>query len=321
MKIVFMGTPVFAADVLSILVSEGYSISAVFCQPDRAGNRNKTIECPAAAKASQLGIPVYKFAKVSVEGMDCLKEIAPDLIITAAFGQMLSDEVLALPGYGVINLHGSLLPSYRGASPVQSALIDGKKLNGVTVMKTVGKMDAGDILGYRIIGIGRDDTATDVFSLFAKEGGKLLSEVIVGLEEGTIVSIPQNRMKYRTGNSSFVKPSYCRKLTKEDEIIDWSQSAVKVHNRIRGLSENPCAHTTLRGSVLKIFRSRIAGRSGKHENPGEVLSADRNGVIVACGRGEIYLSEMCLSGCKRMKCRDFVNGKKICAGDVLGAEE
>ncbi len=318
MKLVFMGTPKFAADVLYSLYSSGLDIVAVFCQPDKSGSRKKLEECPAAIKAEELGIPVYKFDKVSREGVEVLKEISPDVIVTAAFGQMLSDEILALPRFGVINLHGSLLPRFRGASPVQSALISGSKLNGVTVMKTVKKMDAGDILGYKIIDTDKNATASEVFDLFASEGAELLKTVIDGLEKGEIQPIPQNKMKYLEENKTFVKPSYCKKLKKEDEIIDWSQSAVKVHNRIRGLSENPGAFTTLNGNVLKIYRSRVANAGTRYEKHGEVLSANKKGVVVACGRGSVEILSCCMAGGKRISGKDLANGKKISAGDVLG---
>jgi len=318
MRIVFMGTPQFGADILNKLVASRHEVVGVFCQPDRKGNRNKLIECETAKHAACCeGIPVFKCERVSRDGLDTLKELAPDVIVTAAYGQMLSDAVLSVARFGVLNVHGSLLPRYRGASPVQSAIIDGARLNGVTIMKTVKKMDAGDVLRHVFVEITPDMTASDTFKVFADKGGDALLEVLDEIENGRSVAIPQNRIKFNPENKTFVKPSYCKKLTKDDEKINWNESAVKVHRRIMGLSENPCAYTMLNGQVFKIYRSRVSEIKTLAE-AGEVIRADKTGITVACRRGAVDILEGCLQGGKKMGYRDFVNGKKIKVGDILG---
>ncbi|MEG1710944.1 MAG: methionyl-tRNA formyltransferase [Clostridia bacterium] len=319
MKVIFMGTADFSVRILKDLLKSRHEIVGVVCQPDKKGNRNKLIESEVSVYANEKGLKLYKFEKISRDGVEDLKMLNADIMVTAAYGQMLSNEILSIAQYGVINVHGSLLPKYRGASPVQSAIKDGARETGVTIMQTVKNMDEGDILDYEKVTISKNMTADELFIKLTEIGAPLLIKVLDNIEEGKKNPIKQNKIKYNSENKTCCKSSYCSKIKRNDEQIDWNKTAQQIHNQIRALSSNPAARTSLNGKIFKIFCSEINNRIDNNI-AGKVLEANKNGIIIGCGKGSIKVTECCLEGGKRMSYRDFVNGKKIKSGDMLGGE-
>lgn len=306
MKIVFLGTPKFGADILNGLLDAGREIVAVVCQPDRRGNRNKTEACQVKRVAEQRNLKVFQFEKISSDGAEDLKKLSADVFITAAYGQMLSEEILSIPKFGVFNAHGSLLPKYRGAAPVQTAIMNGDGETGVTIMKTCLAMDSGDIAARRKVDIAADDTAGTLLDKLAVQAVSALEEVLDKLENGSL-SLEKQDEKSAT---------YCGKISGEMAEIDWKMSAEEIFNRIRAFNPSPIASTTLNGVNFKIYQSEIV--DGHGGAPGEIVMCDKNAVVVSCGVGCLRLVSMQLSGGKVLGYRDFVNGRKIKTGDILG---
>ncbi len=306
MRIVFFGTPKFGADILEGLIASNHEIVAAVCQPDRKGNRNKLEVCQVKRVAEEHGIKILQYEKVSFGGVDELKALSADVFITAAYGQMLSQEILSIPKFGVFNAHGSLLPKYRGAAPVQTAIMNGDSKSGVTIMKTCLAMDSGDIAEQRTIEITEDDTAGTVLDKLAAEAVPALLEVLKRIEDGSLKLIKQNE----------TEATYCGKITDKMAEIDWSSSAKKICNKIRAFNPTPIAVTTLNGVNFKIYQSKCV--DGVIGSPGEVVACDKNEVVVSCGTGCLSLISMQLAGGKILGFRDFVNGRKIKIGDILG---
>lgn len=320
MRVVFMGTPMFAAICLKRLVESEHKVVCVVCQPDRRGNRNKITQCETAIVANELKLPILKSEKISADA-DKLREFKADVIVTAAYGQMLSREILSITKYGVINVHASLLPLFRGASPIQSAIISGKKETGVTIMKTIYAMDEGDIIKSEKTAISTDITADLLSDKLAHIGADLLVGALTDMENGKAILTRQCDIRNNYGRR--VYPIYCKKIKASDENIDWSLSAQKVSCKIRGLSSNPGAKTLLNGCILKIYSAINVGAASpiqRKKKVGEIVSADKNGIIVKCGRGLVRIEELQLAGGKRMSAKDFVNGKKIKVGDILESD-
>ncbi len=306
MRIAFLGTPEFALPSLQALIDRGDTL-AVFTQPDRPVGR-KAILTPPPVKvlAEQHGIPVYQFEKIrSLEGREALEAFQPDLMVTAAFGQLLSSKNLAIPRLGTINVHGSLLPKYRGASPIQSAIIAGEAETGVTTMMTDIGMDTGDMLLKSATQIDPDETYEQLSDRLAVLGAKLLLETLDRLEAGTLERIPQNPEE----------ATVCHMLTKEDGHIDCSRSAKAVHDLVRGTNPWPCAFVTLDGQPLKIFETR---RTEEHfsDTPGTLR--ERNGrLYLICADGALEITDLQASGKKRMDAGTFLrgcplDGKTVC---------
>lgn len=310
MKIAFLGTPEFALPSLEMLIEEGHDI-AVFTQPDRPRDRGHGIAMPPVKElALQNGLPVYQFQRIrSEEGVSALREFAPDLMVTAAFGQILSAENLAVPEYGCINVHGSLLPKYRGAAPIQWAVINGEKITGVTTMMTELGLDTGDILLSRETEIGAEETAGELYSRLAVMGAELLRDTVHALIEGTLTRTPQD-------NSI---ATYCGMIRKDMALIDFTAPAQKVHDLIRGMNPAPAAHTVFDGTPLKVFSSVVAPLEGfEGAVCGECVVADsKRGLFVKCGEGIIELRELQFAGSKRMDAKAVLNSRKM-LGRVLG---
>ena len=305
MRIVFMGTPDFALYTLSALC-EKHDVAAVVTQPDRPGNRGAVVQSPVKRYAAERGIPVLQYEKLRKEGADDLRALGADIFVTAAYGQILSCEILDIPPHGVVNVHASLLPKYRGSSPIQWALINGEKETGVTVMQTAEGLDTGDILLAKKIEILPEDTAGTLFDKLGGLGAETLLEYLNKLECGeTVVPVPQNE----------AEATYFPILKKSDGLIDWTASAEAVCNRVRGVTPWPGAFTYHCGRTIKLHRVLPADGTGR---PGEVIVSDRSGIIVACGRGSVRLEELQAEGKKRMSYADFLNGNKITEGEILG---
>ena len=300
MKIVFLGTPDFAVPTLDALV-EKYGVVAVVCQPDKAKNRKgETVFGAVKQRALELNIPLYQFNKIREDGVEILKELAPDLMITCAYGQILSQEILDIPKFGTLNVHGSLLPKYRGSAPIQWSIIDGEKKTGVTIMKTALGMDTGDIVSVREVEIGDDTYVDELFSTLSVVGANLLIDTIDEYVSGKIVPIPQNEDE----------ATKCRMLMKEDAKIDFTQDAKTLRNRIRGMGYG---YFIYNGETVKVYRAEARENQGKS---GEILSHSKEGVLIGCKDGSVLFTELQMPGKKRMNAKDFANGVKL-SGEVL----
>ena len=308
MKVVFFGTPDFAVYSLKAIAESRHEVVAVVTQPDKPVGR-KAVLTPSAVKAEaeRLGIKVLQYDKISKEGVSDLKALNADIMVTCAFGQILSQEVLDIAPYGIINVHASILPRYRGASPIQFAVLNGDKETGVTIMKTSVGIDDGDVILCEKTQIFPDETAGELFSRLAPMGAKLIVEALDLIEDGTAVFTPQQG-----------EPIKVRQLKKTDAEIDWSRDSECLHNFVRGMNPWPCAYTFLNGKTLKIFKAKAekSNVETSHYHFGEVVSADKsNGIKIACGNGFLILEELQAEGSKRMSASEFLNGRKIKEGD------
>ena len=307
MRIAFLGTPEFALPSLDMLRNSGHTL-AVFTQPDRPVGRHATLT-PPPTKAYALAhdIPVFQFEKIRLpEGVAALKDFAPDLMVTAAFGQLLSAENLAIPRLGCINVHGSLLPKYRGAAPIQWAIIDGETETGITTMMTAIGMDTGDILLVDKIAIDPDETAGELFERMAVLGAETLRRTISALEAGTLVRIPQDE----------TQATKCPMLKKEHGKLDFSQSAASVHNRVRGTNPWPGAYAMLGDEVLKIHKTQKTDQAIGEEPLGILKGSAKSGLFVRCADGWLEIVELQTTGGKRMRAKDYLLGRSL-EGKVL----
>ncbi len=305
MKLIFMGTPDFAVPCLERLIEAGHEIAAVFSQPDKPRGR-KMILTPPEVKACALkhGLTVYQPKSLrNDEAMELIKEIAPDCIVVAAYGKILPKAMLDLPKYGCINVHGSLLPKYRGSAPIQWSVINGEKETGVTIMQMAEGVDTGDMLYQKAIPIGIDDTAESMFEKLSDLGGEMIVEALDLLEEGKLTPIKQDE----------TLATHAPMLNKEIAVIDWNKSALEVHNLVRGLYSWPIAQTTLHGKKLKIYRTAVGKGSGE---AGTVISASP--LTIACGEGAVVIEELQLEGKKRMDAKAFLIGHPLQIKEKIG---
>ena len=313
MNILFMGTPDFAATALETLLSAGFSVCGAVTQPDKPKGRHQTLTPPPVKVAAlSHGIPVYQPQTLRDDGfLVLLRELAPSLIVVVAYGKILPKAVLEFPEYGCINLHASLLPAYRGAAPIQRAIIAGEKITGVTTMQMDEGLDTGNILETVEVAIDEDDNFESVHDKLAVAGGDLLVSTVTKLEMGVLESTPQN--------DEFA--NYAAKITREDGLLDFSRSAEELHDQIRGLSPFPLAYTTLRGKALKIVSSCVICHTKKNlGNPGTVISLDDGMIAVECGASILGIREVLPEGKSRMAAAAFINGRGVAKGDILGEE-
>ena len=308
MNIIFMGTPDFAIPSLAMLVASDNTIIGVVTQPDRPKGRGKQLHPPPAKKlALQHGLPVVQPENVKEENfIQWLKIKKPDLIVVVAFGQILPPKILRIPSHGCINLHPSLLPKYRGAAPINCALMNDEKITGVTTILMNEWMDTGDILLQRETEIGQKDDALTLSQRLSILGSKLLLETISQLKKGTLTSIPQNHSQV----------SYAPVLKKADGQIDWRRNARAIHNQIRATLPWPGAFTNLGSKILKIFRSEVVEYESQYL-PGKIMQVSSEGIKVATGKGSLLLTEIQLQDRRRMKVAEFVKGNPIPLGTVL----
>lgn len=306
MKIVFMGTPDFAVPSLQALLDAGHEVCAVYTQPDKPQGRKQVLTAPPVKElALQRGIPVYQPATLKNEEEQAkLRALAPEAIIVVAYGKLLPKAVLDIPPRGCINVHGSLLPRWRGAAPIQWSVIAGDQKAGVTTMQMAEGLDTGDMLLTYETEIGARETAGELFDRLAQAGAALLVETLEKLD--SITPRPQDDRQ----------SCYAHMLDKQMAMIDWTKSAHEIDCLIRGLSPWPIALTTLAGARLKIYAAEPVPGTGK---PGEVLESEpKKGLTVACGAGALALHEVQLVGGKRMKSADFLRGHAIDKGTMLG---
>ena len=306
MKIVFMGTPDFAVPSLQALLDAGHEVCAVYTQPDKPQGRKQVLTAPPVKElALRHGIPVCQPATLkNEEEQEKLRALAPEVIIVVAYGKLLPKAVLDIPPRGCINVHGSLLPRWRGAAPIQWSFIAGDEKTGVTTMQMAEGLDTGDMLLTYETEIGARETAGELFDRLAQAGAELLLETLEKLD--SITPQPQDDRQ----------SCYAHMLDKQMAVIDWAKSAHEIDCLIRGLSPWPVALTTLAGARLKIYAAESVSGCGK---PGEVLVSDpKKGLVVACGEGALALHEVQLVGGKRMKSADFLRGHAIETGTILG---
>lgn len=308
MRIVFMGTPDFAVPSLQALIDAGHDVCAVYTQPDKPQGRKQILTAPPVKTlALEHNIPVFQPNTLKNEDEQArLRELAPEVIIVVAYGKLLPKAVLDIPPHGCINVHGSLLPRWRGAAPIQWAVIAGDEMAGVTTMQMAEGLDTGDMLLTYETKVGEKETAGELFDRLAQSGAELLTQTLVKLDE--ITPRPQDD----------AQSCYAHMLDKQMAVIDWSKSAHEIDCLIRGLNPWPIALTTLSGERLKVFAAEKAAGNGE---PGTVLEADpKKGLTVACGEGALRLTEIQLVGGKRMKATDFLRGHAIEVGTKLGDE-
>lgn len=311
MKIVFMGTPDFAVGTLHALAESEHEVAAVVTQPDKPKGRGKTLmPTPVKEEALKYDIPVYQPAKVRAEEFqNVLAEIQPDAIVVVAFGQIIPQSILDIPRYGCLNVHGSLLPKYRGAAPIQWAVIDGEKESGVTIMRMDAGLDTGDMIAKRIVPIEAEETGGSLFDKLSQVGAELLLETLVSIENGTAA--------YEKQPEESPTP-YAAMLDKKMGLIDWECPAGEIECLIRGLNPWPSAYTYLNGKTLKIWKSQVEDIDSQ-ERPGTVIQADKEAFRVACGHKVLLITELQLEGKKRMAWDAFLRGYPVEKGSCMSS--
>ena len=305
-----MGTPDFAVPSLEALIENGYDVVGVFCQPDRPkGRGHKLSACPVKEVAIKHDIPVFQPERIKrPEGVEMLKSCAPDLCVTAAFGQLLSQEILDIPPLGTINVHSSLLPKHRGSAPINWSVIMGDEITGVTTMFTDKGMDTGDILLMRETPIGEKENAGELSDRLAVMGAQLLIETIQALEAGTLKRIPQDHEA----------ATYEPKMDKELGRIDWSKTAREIDWLVRGTTPWPGAYTTLGDQTIKVFGLEVKDGAASGQ-PGEIIAADaKQGLVVSCGDHDVEMLTIQMPGAKRMNAKDYLRGHTMDTGVCLG---
>ena len=308
MRIVFMGTPDFSVPALEALAGAGHQVVAAVTQPDKPKGRGKAVQMtPVKEKALELGIPVYQPVKVrEPEFVEKLRSMEPDAIVVVAFGQILPKSILELPKYGCINIHASLLPKYRGAAPIQWAVIDGEKESGITTMYMDEGLDTGDMLEKVVIPLEEKETGGSLHDKLSAAGGQLILSTLKGLEEGTLKGTPQ-------GDSD---TCYAKMLKKSLGDIDWTMDGAAIERLIRGLNPWPSAYTCLHGKTLKIWDADVLEQEYGVQ-PGTVAEVSKSSLIIQTGKGSLSVRSLQLEGKKRMDIEDFLRGYSVEKGAVL----
>ena len=305
-RIVFMGTASFSLAVLKMLIEEDYNIVGVVTQPDRYVGRKKVLTMPdVKVEALKYDIPVIQPARIK-EDYQAVADLKPDLIITAAYGQIVPQAVLDIPRLGCINVHASLLPLYRGGAPVHQAIIDGQEKTGVTIMYMVKKMDAGDMIAQKETPILEEDTVGILYDRLSDLGAKLLKETLPEILKGTNQRIPQDENLV----------TYAPTLSREDERLDWNMSARQVYNKVRGTNPWPGSYTTYQGKTVKIWAGQVhqcenAMKHHAHQDNGTIVKIFKDAIGVKVNDGVYLITELQLEGKKRMSVKDYLNGHCI----------
>ena len=313
MKIIFMGTPQLAASVLDAMLAAGCEVSLAVTQPDRPRGRGRgVVMTPVKECALRHDIPVFAPEKIrDPEAVERIRQESPDLIVVAAYGQILPKALLEIPPLGCVNVHASLLPRYRGAAPIQRAVIDGEKTTGVTIMKMDEGLDTGDILLQRRIDLAPDETADSLYDKLSVLGGEALLEALPGLENGTIVPIKQND----------AESSYAPMISKSLGNLDWSLPAQELERLVRGLNSWPGAYTYYGGKTLKIWGAAVRSQEdlcGEDKaEPGRIAAVDKKTIYVQCGKDLLGLTEVQLEGKKRMPVQAFLLGCRVREGEAF----
>ncbi len=302
-----MGTPDFAAKALEAIVEAGHEVVAVVTQPDKEKGRGKQVSMSAVKEcAIKYDLPVFQPVKIRMpESVEELKKYDADVYVVAAFGQILTQEILDIPKFGCINIHASLLPAYRGAAPIQWAILDGLKETGVTIMQMDAGIDTGDILMQEILPIEDTDTGESLFDKLSELGAKAIVKALPLIEKGELTPVKQDDSK----------SNYAKMLKKEMGLIDWNKDAEIIERYVRGLNSWPSAYSSIAGKQLKIWKAQVTEGNGA---PGEVIAVDKNSFAVACKTKALKVLEIQLEGKKRMEAGAFLLGFKVNTGDCLG---
>ena len=309
MVVVFFGTPHFAVPTLRRLLDSSHSVAGVITQPDRPRGRGQKItHAPVKALALERGIPVYQPDRLKpAEVADTLRGWGADLGVVAAYGRIIPEQLLTIPRLGMVNVHASLLPKYRGAAPVHRAVINGDSQTGVTIMRVVKELDAGSMFAQVTRPIGPDETSDVVESALADMGAELLLTIVEQLASGNAREEPQDE----------TQATYASRLTKEEGLIDWTRSASDIHNRVRGLYPWPHAYTFFKGTRLIILRSEVADAGASATSPGTILRATSEAIHVATGDGELAILEVQPEGRRAMRAHDFLLGHRLATGETF----
>ena len=300
MRVVFMGTPEYGVPSLKALIDAGYDVVGVFTQPDKPSGRGKKMQSsPVKVCAVEHNIPVYQPLKIRVDGVEDLRALQPDVCVTAAFGQILSQEVLDIPKMGTVNVHASLLPEYRGSSPINWCLLNGEKVTGVTTMLTDKGIDTGDILQKSECVIEEEDTTATLTVKLAELGAGLLIDTLKKLENGTCPREKQDESKM----------SYYPMLKKEMGLLDFKKTAQQLVNQVRAFDPWPCAYLMVDGAPMKVWKAAVEERTG---TPGQILCANaKEGLVIAAGEKALKVVELQAQGGKRMRAQDYLRGHAL----------
>jgi methionyl-tRNA formyltransferase len=307
MRLAFLGTPSFAVPTLERLVERGHQVLAAVTQPDRPKGRGQALAPPPVKEAAlRLGVPVYQPERIKrPESVAYLRSLAPDAMVVVGYGQIIPQSIIDIPPLGILNVHASLLPQYRGAGPIQWAIVNGETTTGVTILQIDAGLDTGPMLLKAETEIGSDETAPELGRRLSVIGADLLVEALDALAAGRIVATPQDNSR----------ATYAPILKKEDGRIDWRRSAAQIHNQVRGMQPWPGADSVFRGSALHIWRARPTDGGATHP-PGTAVRTQP--LLVACGEGSLELVEVQMEGRKRMSASDFVNGQRLVENEVIG---
>lgn len=319
-NVIFMGTPDFAVGTLKALLASDYTVQAVFTQPDKPKGRGNAVQMtPVKETALEAGIPVYQPKRIrEPENLEILKKYSPDVIVVVAFGQIIPEEILKLPPYGCINVHASLLPKYRGAAPIQWAVIDGEKESGVTTMRMDAGLDTGDMILKEAVPLEKNETGGSLFDKLSSTGAELLIRTLKELEEGRAVFEKQPAES---------PTPYAAMLKKQMGKIDWSRDAETIERLIRGLNPWPSAYTCCRGKTLKIWEAQVEAEPdaenpsrlpGKNFCPGSIVQVTKQTLKIQTGKGLLSVRELQLEGKKRMTIDAFLRGFPMEEGELLG---
>lgn len=304
MKVIFLGTPDFSVPTLKAIINSRHQLLAVVTQPDKPSGRGEKMTCsPVKQVALENNIKVLQYDKIRLQGVDDLKNLAPDIMVTCAFGQILSQEIIDIAPHGIINVHASLLPKYRGAAPIQWSILNGDKETGVTIMQTEAGIDTGDIISVEKTLIAPEETAGELFDRLSYIGAELLVKTLDDIEQGTATFTPQNHSS----------ATHVKMLKKSDGMLDFGNNCETLVNFVRGMNPWPCAFTFLNGKMLKVYKAEKVGNIDISKfTDGQVIFDDnKNGLVVKCKDGALRLCIIQLEGKKRMNDTDFVIGQRI----------
>ena len=310
MRVIFMGTPDFATGTLEEIVKAGHEVAGVVTQPDKPKGRGKTMmPTPVKETALKYNLPVYQPKKVrEPEFVELLRSLKPDVMVVAAFGQIITKEILEMPKYGCINVHASLLPAYRGAAPIQWAVINGDKESGVTIMQMDEGIDTGDMIEKAVVPIAEDETGGSLFDKLSHTGAKLCVKVLRDLEEGKAV-----RKKQPEESTT----PYAKMIDKKMGEVDWKKSAKEIEQLIRGLNPWPSAYTKVHGKTLKLWKAKVLLETSQM-NPGQIVKVTKDSLAVQTGQGMLEIQELQLEGKNRMDTSSFLRGYALAEGESLG---
>ena len=311
MKIVYMGTPDFAVAPLEAILKAGHEVTAVVTQPDRQKGRGREVQySPVKECALSYGIPVLQPLKIKEkDAVEELRKYPADIFVVAAFGQLLSEEILNMPRFGCINIHASLLPAYRGAAPIQWCVINGEEKTGVTIMQMAKGMDTGDILLQKEVVLDEKETGGSLFDRLMETGAELIVEALPKIEAGELIPVVQKEEL----------ATYAGKITKDMGNIDFTKAAVTIERLIRGLNPWPSAFTHYKGKILKIWEADVVSECVNAENPvpGTVIAMDKESFMLATGEGALRIRSLQPEGKKRMSCAEFMRGYEVKVGEAL----